>query len=417
MNPLDVARGQTVLLIATLDTKAAEAAYVRDLIVERGHAVIVLDPGVLGEPPFAADIDASTVAAAGGTPLTVLRANGDRGAALDIMARGAAALATELHAEGRVQGILGLGGSCGTAIASAAMRALPFGLPKVMVSTVASGQVGSYVGVKDLTMMYSVVDIAGLNRISRRILANAAGAVTGMLGAAVPASDDRPVVAMTMFGVTTQCVDRLRAAIEAAGFEVLVFHATGSGGRAMEELIRAGFIAGVADVTTTEWADELVGGMLAAGPERLDAAANAGVPQIVSVGALDMVNFGPRDSVPARFASRTLHVHNPNVTLMRTTPDECRRLGEIIAAKLNRATGPTTLFLPLKGVSALDREGQRFHDPEADAALFDALRRSVGPAVTLIELDLHINDPAFADAMAERLLTDLAGSMHAIHRA
>ena len=408
---------QTVLLIATLDTKADEMAYVRDLIVRRGHAVIVLDPGVLRDPPFAPDVPASAVAEAGGTPLAELRARNDRGAALDVMARGAAILATKLHAEGRVHGVLGLGGSCGTAIASAAMRALPFGLPKVMVSTVASGQVGSYVGVKDLTMMYSVVDIAGLNRISRQILANAAGAVSGMLGPAIAVSEDRPLVAATMFGVTTQCVDRLRGAIETAGFEVLVFHATGSGGRAMEELIKAGFIAGVADVTTTEWADELVGGTLSAGPERLDAAAKAGIPQIVSVGALDMVNFGPRDSVPERFAERKLYVHNPNVTLMRTTPEECRQLGEIIAGKLNRATGPTTLFLPLKGVSALDREGQRFHDPEADGELFDALRRNVGETVTLVELDLHINDPAFADAMAEQLLTHLAGSVHAVHRA
>ena len=408
---------QTVLLIATLDTKAEEMAYVRDLIARRGHAVMVLDPGVLRDPPFPPDVSAKEVAEAGGTSLAELRARNDRGAALDVMARGAAKLAARLHAEGRVQGVLGLGGSCGTAIASAAMRALPFGLPKVMVSTVASGQVGSYVGVKDLTMMYSVVDIAGLNRISRQVLANAAGAVSGMLGPAIPPGDDRPLVAATMFGVTTACVERLRSAVEKAGYEVLVFHATGSGGRAMEELIKAGFIAGVADVTTTEWADELVGGTLAAGPERLDAAAKAGIPQVVSVGALDMVNFGPRETVPDRFAERKLYVHNPNVTLMRTTPDECRQLGEIIARKLNAATGATTLFLPLKGVSALDAPGKQFHDPEADAALFDALRRNIGPAVTVVELDLHINDSGFADAMAERLLTNLAGSMHAIHPA
>ena len=408
---------QTVLLIATLDTKADEAAYVRDLIVRRGHAVIVMDPGVLREPPFRPDVPATEVAEAGGTPLAELRAKGDRGVALDVMARGAADIAARLHAEGRVHGVLGLGGSCGTAIGSAAMRALPFGLPKVMVSTVASGQVGSYVGVKDLTMMYSVVDIAGLNRISRQILANAAGAVSGMLGPAIAVSEDRQLVAATMFGVTTPCVDRLRGAIETAGYEVLVFHATGSGGRAMEELIKAGFIAGVADVTTTEWADELVGGTLAAGPERLDAAAKTGIPQVVSVGAMDMVNFGPRDSVPEKFNDRKLYVHNPNVTLMRTTPDECRQLGEIVARKLNQATAPTTLFLPLKGVSALDAPGKQFHDPDADAALFDAIRRTVGPAVTLVELDLHINDPAFADAMAEQLLTSLAGSTNAVHRA
>ncbi len=409
--------GQTVLLIATLDTKADELAYVRDLILARGHEVVVLDSGVLHDPPFEPDIPAAEVAEAGGTPLVQLRAQNDRGAALEVMSRGAAAIGARLRAEGRVDGVLGIGGSCGTAIGSAAMRALPFGLPKVMVSTVASGQVGSYVGVKDLTMMYSVVDIAGLNRISRRVLANGAGAVCGMLEQPVPETEDRPLVAATMFGVTTECVTRVRGKLEGAGFETLVFHATGSGGRAMEELIKAGFIAGVADVTTTEWADELVGGTLAAGPDRLDAAASAGLPQVVSLGALDMVNFGPRNTVPDKFADRLLYVHNPNVTLMRTTPEECARLGEIIAGKLNRSTAPTTLLIPLKGVSALDREGQIFHDPGADAALFDAIRKAVGPAVTLVELDMHINDPAFADAIADTLLTSLAGSTNAVHRA
>ena len=409
--------GQTVLLIATLDTKADELAYVRDLILARGHEVVVLDPGVLQDPPFEPDIPAAEVAKAGGTALGQLRSKNDRGAALEVMSRGAAAIAARLHAEGRVDGVLGIGGSCGTAIGSAAMRALPFGLPKVMVSTVASGQVGSYVGVKDLTMMYSVVDIAGLNRISRRVLANAVGAVCGMVEQPVPETEDRPLVAATMFGVTTECVTRVRGKLEGAGFETLVFHATGSGGRAMEELIKAGFIAGVADVTTTEWADELVGGTLAAGPDRLDAAANFGVPQVVSLGALDMVNFGPRNTVPDKFADRLLYVHTPNVTLMRTTPEECARLGEIIAGKLNRSTAPTTLLIPLKGVSALDREGQIFHDPAADAALFDAIRKTVGPAVTLVELDMHINDPAFADAIADTLLTSLAGSTNAVHRA
>jgi uncharacterized protein (UPF0261 family) len=283
---------------------------------------------------------------------------------------------------------------------------------------VASGQVGPYVGVKDVTMMYAVVDIAGLNRISRRILANAAGAMCGMLEQAVPPGDDRPVIAATMFGVTTPCVERVRKHLEAAGYEVLVFHATGSGGRAMEGLIDAGFIAGVADVTTTEWCDELVGGVLTAGPERLDAAARAGIPQVVSVGALDMVNFGPRETIPDKFRDRHFHVHNPSVTLMRTTAAENARLGEIIAGKLNRATGPVTMLLPLRGVSALDRAGQAFFDEKADAALFEALRRSLDQStVALHELDLHINDPDFADAIAERLLTQMQTRVHAVHSA
>jgi uncharacterized protein (UPF0261 family) len=303
--------------------------------------------------------------------------------------------------------VLGLGGSGGTAIATAAMRELPVGLPKVMVSTVASGDVQPYVGVKDIAMMYSVVDIAGLNRLSRRILANAAGMVCGAVeeaGTRGGEEADRPLVTATMFGVTTPCVNMVREKLEEAGYEVLVFHATGSGGRSMESLIEAGFVAGVADITTTEWCDELVGGVLSAGPTRLEAAAKAGLPQVVSCGALDMVNFWAADTVPARFKERTLYKHNANVTLMRTTPQECAELGRIIASKLNRATGPTALFIPLKGVSAIDQEGQPFHLPEADAALFEALRRNVRPPVELVELDMHINDPEFAAAMAERLV-------------
>ena len=400
----------TVLLIATLDTKGTELAYVRDLITRRGHRTLVMDAGVLGEPAWAPDISAREVADAGGRPLEALRAAGDRGAALEVMARGAAAIAVRLHAEGRVDAVAGIGGSCGTSIATAAMRALPVGLPKVMASTVASGQVAPYVGETDIAMLYTVVDVSGLNRISRRILANAAGAIAGMLEQPVPERTDRPLVAATMFGVTTPCLEHVRRRLEAAGFEVLVFHATGSGGRAMEGLIAAGFIRGVADVTTTEWADELVGGILSAGPTRLEAAGRAGIPQVVSVGALDMVNFGPRATVPAAFAGRRLHVHNPNVTLMRTTAAECARLGEIIAGKLNAATGPTTVLLPLKGVSALDRAGQPFHDSEADRALFDGLRRHLDSRIAVREIDAHINDPVFADAVADALLASLGRS-------
>jgi uncharacterized protein (UPF0261 family) len=397
----------TALLIATLDTKGTELAYVRDLIARRGHGTVVIDAGVLGEPPWPPDITAREVAEAGGSSIDALRAQGDRGVALEVMARGAAALAAGLYAAGRVDGVFGLGGSCGTSIATAAMRALPVGLPKLMASTVASGQVAPYVGETDITMMYTVVDVSGLNRISRRILANAAGAVAGMLEQPAPEAADRPLVAATMFGVTTPCVEHVRRRLEGSGYEVLVFHATGSGGRAMEGLIAAGFIRGVADVTTTEWADELVGGILSAGPHRLEAAGRMGIPQVVSVGALDMVNFGPRATVPAAFAGRHLHVHNPTVTLMRTTVEECARLGAILAGKLNQATGPTTVLLPRGGVSALDRPGQPFHDPEADQALFAALRQHLAPHVSVRELDAHINDPAFADAVADTLLAAL----------
>ena len=401
---------KTILLIGTLDTKGVEYAYIRDLIAGRGHATLMLDAGV-GEPPWTPDIGAERVATAGGGDLAALRAANDRAAALDVMCRGVRAVALELLAEGRVDGVIGLGGSGGTAIATSAMRALPVGLPKVMVSTMASGDVSAYVDVKDITMMYSVVDVAGLNRLSRRILANAAGAVCGMAEQAIPPAEDRPIVAATMFGVTTPCVTRVRERLESAGYEVLVFHAVGSGGRAMESLIADGFVAGVADVTTTEWCDELIGGVLSAGPDRLGAAARAGIPQVVSVGALDMCNFGGIDTVPERFRDRNLYKHNPQVTLMRTTPGECAELGRIIAAKLNEATGPVALFLPLRGVSMIDAEGMPFWSPEADAALFEAIRATVDRArVDLVELDIHVNDPAFADAMADRLLAMLAAS-------
>ena len=400
---------KTILIIGTLDTKGAEFAYVRDLIRARGHRTLVLDTGVNGPPAFRPDLSADQVAEAAGTSLAALRRAGDRGAALEAMGRGARVLALQCLAEGKVDGVISLGGSGGTSIAATAMQALPVGLPKLIVSTMASGNVAPYVDVKDITLMYSVVDVAGLNRLSRRILANAAGAVCGMAEQAVPPGAEKPLVTATMFGVTTPCVDRVRARLEAAGYEVLVFHATGSGGRAMESLINDGFITGVADITTTEWCDQLVGGVLAAGPERLEAATAKGLPQVVSLGALDMVNFGPMDTVPAPFRDRLLYKHNPTVTLMRTTPGECAELGRIIAGKLNRATGPTVLFVPLRGVSLIDVPGQPFHDPAADQALFDALRRHLDTrTVELVELDLDINDPAFAEAMASRLLAMLA---------
>jgi uncharacterized protein (UPF0261 family) len=394
----------TILLLGTLDTKGEEYAYVRALIEARGHRVLVVDMGILGEPAFEPDVGAAEVARAGGGELSALRSRRDRGAAVDVMLAGARALTRELYAQGRFQGMLGLGGGGGTAMITAAMRELPVGLPKVMVSTMASGNTSPYVDVKDITMMYSVVDVAGLNPLSRRILANAAGAVCGMVEQEVPAAEDRPLIAATMFGVTTPCVEAARRQLEAAGYDVLVFHATGSGGRAMEGLIEDGYFVGVLDVTTTEWCDEVVGGVLTAGPDRLGAAARTGVPQVVSVGALDMVNFAGIDTVPEEFRERNLYRHNPSVTLMRTTAAECEEIAGRIAEHLNGARGPVVLALPLRGVSMIDAEGQPFHDPAADRALFDALRRSIGPNVRLVEVDAHINDPVFADTLVEALL-------------
>lgn len=399
---------KTILLIGTLDTKGSEYAFVRDLIVARGHDVLMMDVGVASESQVPADIGAAEVAEAGGSSLTSLREAGDRGAALTVMGNGANVLAVKAHAEGKVDGVLSLGGSGGTSIATTAMQALPVGLPKVMVSTMAAGDVSPYVGVKDITMMYSVVDVAGLNRISQQVFSNAVGAVCGMVEQAVPEADNKPLIAASMFGVTTPCVTAVREQLETAGYEVLVFHATGSGGSAMEALITDGFISGVADLTTTEWCDELVGGVLSAGPTRLDAAAQNGVPQVVSLGALDMVNFGSLESVPEQFKDRNLYVHNPQVTLMRTTAAECAELGKIIAEKLNQSTAPTTLFVPLNGVSMIDAEGQPFYSPEADEALFQALRDNLDTnKVKLIELENNINDPEFSDAVTKHLLAML----------
>lgn len=399
---------KTVLLIGTLDTKGAEYEFVRDIIHARGVRTYVMDLGIVGEPSFTPDVAAEVVAKAGGSALAELRERADRGEAVKVMLAGARALTREAFTAGRFDGVLGLGGGGGTAMITAAMRELPVGVPKVMVSTMASGNTAPYVDVKDITMMYSVVDIAGLNPLSRRILANAAGAIVGMVNTELAPSTDRPLIAATMFGVTTPCVTAARERLESAGYEVLVFHATGSGGRAMEGLIDDGWFAGVLDVTTTEWADEVVGGVLTAGPDRLSAAGRKGVPQVVSVGALDMVNFGSPESVPEQFRARRLYLHNPSVTLMRTTPDECREIGSRIADQLNRASGPVVVVLPMRGLSMIDREGQPFHDPVADTALFAALRDGLRADIRVRELDAHINDPEFAHALADELLALLA---------
>jgi len=394
----------TVVIVGTLDTKGEEIGFARDVLRSQGVDVHLIDTGVMGEPEIDPDTTANEVAEAAGTTLEHLRDDAERGEAMEAMGEGAAAIAQQMHDDGELTGVLGLGGSGNTSIATTAMRALPVGVPKVMVSTMASGDTEPYVGAKDVMMLYSVADIEGLNQLSRKVIANAALAMVGMVENEPDVSvEDRPTIGVTMFGVTTPCVQTAREYLEDRGYETIVFHATGTGGRAMEDLVRQGVIDGVLDVTTTEWADELVGGVLNAGPERLDAAAETGTPQVVSTGALDMVNFGPRDSVPAAFEDRHFHIHNPQVTLMRTTPEENAELGEIIAEKLSAATGPTALYLPLSGVSMIDVEGEDFHDPEADAALFEALRENLSESVELVEMETDINDETFALAMAEQL--------------
>jgi uncharacterized protein (UPF0261 family) len=326
------------------------------------------------------------------------------------MSKAAPALLAELYAEAKIHGVISLGGGGGTAIGTAAMRALPIGFPKLMVSTLASGNTAQYMGEKDITMMPSIVDIAGLNRISRQILTRAAGAICGMVEAVPPPEEDKPIVVASMFGNTTQCVQRAKAVLEDAGYEVLVFHATGAGGKAMEALIESGLVSGVLDVTTTEWADELVGGFLGAGETRLEAAARTGVPAVVAPGCLDMVNFHAPESVPPQFAGRRFYHHNPQVTLMRTTAEECRELGQKIAEKVNASTGPVSVLLPLRGISVISAAGGAFHDPEADAALFGALRSALRKEIPVVEMDVEINAPEFAERCAQELLRLMKGT-------
>jgi uncharacterized protein (UPF0261 family) len=395
---------KSVVIVAALDTKGEEARFLRDLIAQQNAEPMVVDIGVLGSPTIPADIGRAEVARAGGEDLTELVRSEDKSRAMAAMTRGAAIIAAQLYGEGRLDGIVGLGGSAGTTIASSAMRALPVGVPKLIVSTIASGDTRPFVGTKDIAMMYSVVDVAGINRLSGRVLANAAAAIAGMVNAIVPELPERPLLAASMFGNTTACVDRARGTLEGAGYEVLVFHATGAGGQTMEGLIADGFIEGVLDVTTTEWADELCGGIFGAGPGRLDAAGAAGIPQVIAPGCLDMVNFGPPETVPDRYRERRFYHWNPSVTLMRTTPDENAKLGRILAEKANAATGPVAILLPLKGVSQLDSPGGEFWWPEANQALFDAIHRHIRPDIPVVELDQNVNDPAFADRASTTLL-------------
>jgi len=396
---------KTIAVLGTLDSKGEEHAFVADLIRKRGHNVLLIDVGTGAEPTIKPDIDRSEVAAADGIDLNALMARKDRGECVVTMSAAAPKLVAKLAAEGKIDGIISLGGGGGTALGSGAMRGLPVGFPKVMVSTLASGNIAHYVESKDITMIPSIVDVAGLNRISRTIFTRAAGAVCGMVETEiVEEAKARPLIAASMFGNTTECVDAARAILEGAGYEVLVFHATGTGGKTMETLIADGMISGVLDITTTEWADELVGGTLSAGPTRLDAAGVAGIPAIVTPGCLDMVNFGGRETVPEKFEGRNFYIHNPQVTLMRTSPEECAELGKILAEKVNAYTGLVTVLLPTKAISIISAEGQAFHDPAADEALFGAIRDNLGSHVELVEVDADVNAPEFAAACANSLL-------------
>lgn len=397
----------TIALLGALDTKGEDFAFLKTEIENRGYQTLMIDFSVIGEPAFSADIPREEVAAAGEVPLATLQANDDRGQAMEVMATGAAEIVRRLYAQEKIDGIISMGGGGGTTVASIAMRALPVGFPKLIVSTVASGETARFIGSSDIALMPAVIDVAGLNRISRKIYANAAGAICGMCDPRTreaAASDERPMIAISMFGNTTQAVNHAKKRLEAAGFEVIIFHATGTGGRTMEMLTSEGQFVAVLDMTTTEWADELVGGVLSAGSERLDAAALGNIPQVIVPGCIDMVNFWGRENVPPQFANRLFYEWNANVTLMRTTPEETAQLGEIFAQKLNRATAPVKILLPMRGVSEIDVQGKPFYWPETLTAFRDALKRNLGDHIQVVEYDTHINDPDFANAAADALL-------------
>lgn len=398
----------SIVIVGAFDTKGAEYHFLWDLIEGVGHTVTTINTGVLGSTSlFPVNIEADVVARAGGAELEDLRASADRGKAISVMAAGAAAVVRRLFDEGQVGGIIGMGGSGGTSVVTAAMRTLPVGIPKVCVSTVASGDTSPYVGLKDVTLIPSITDVAGLNRISRIILTKAAGAIIGMFGMDV-AGDSmcRPIIAASMFGNTTQCVDHCRKLLDAAGYEVLVFHATGTGGRTMESLIDEGLVDACLDITTTEWADTICGGVFDAGDDRLSAAGRRGIPHLIVPGCIDMANFGPIATVPQKYrnAGRKLYEWNPSVTLMRTNVEENRRMGEVFATKANAARGPVAVLIPLRGVSILDADGQQFCDREADAAMFTALKQNLKSDIPYIELNNNINDEAFSKKAVDMML-------------
>lgn len=396
---------KTIAIAGTFDSKGPEFMYLKELIESQGLKTLTIHAGVF-EPMFTPDVSNAEVAAAAGEDINAVAEKKDRAWATEVLTKGMEVLVPKLYEEGKFDGIISMGGSGGTALVTGAMRALPVGVPKVMVSTMAGGDVSRYVGTSDIVMMPSIVDVAGINTISSKIYANAAFAICGMVSMEnTKKVETKPLIAATMFGVTTPCIMQAQAYLESKGYEVVIFHAVGTGGQSMEALIKAGFFQGVLDITTTEWCDEVVGGILNAGPHRNEAAALTGTPQVVSVGAVDMVNFGEYDSVPDKFAGRNLYKHNPQVTLMRTTVEENIEIGKRLAEKLNMATAETIVLLPLRGVSMIDAEGQPFYGPEEDKALFDTIKAEVtNDKVTIIEMDAHVNDEAFSIAACDELL-------------
>jgi|TARA_B110000495_G_scaffold202342_1_gene222203 uncharacterized protein (UPF0261 family) len=393
----------TIAVLGTLDSKGHEHAFVADLIRKKGHDVLLIDLGTGGKPQVEPDVSRFEVAAAIDLDLQTLIDKQDRGECVVAMSKAAPVFLSKLASDGKIDGVISLGGGGGTALGTAAMRALSVGFPKLMVSTLASGNTAHYVGTKDITMMPSIVDVAGLNRISKTIFTRAAGAICGMVEATVSSDEEKPLIVASMFGNTTDCVNIAAKVLEDAGYEVLIFHATGTGGRTMESLIESGMVAGVLDLTTTEWADELLGATLSAGPDRMDAMTKARIPAVIAPGCLDMANYGERETLPAEYEDRTIYIHNPQVTLLRTNANECGELGRILAEKANANPAPTAILNPRKAISIISAEGQSFHDPEADQALFNAIHEHARCEV--IDFDEEINSVVFAQAAARKLLS------------
>ena len=405
---------KTVLLIATFDTKEEEALFLKKRIEAKGVSVLTMDAGILAPPHAAVDVDQKQVARRGGIPLEEAVASRDKGKCLLNMVRGAEIISKELYDQGRFHGVIGIGGAQGTEIGCAAMRALPTGVPRLAVSTVASGRAtfGPFVGTKDITMMHSVTDMQGLNFLTRRILENAAGAICGM----VQGLEEHPMrpegipVALSMLGTTTPGALRCKGALEKKGFEILTFHQNGTGGIAMEDMIRDGFFKGVLDLNLHEIGDRFLGGLHGSIREdRLEAAGAVGIPQVVSPGSINYVVLGPLDSLAQEWRSRKLIVHNANLTLVRLTPDELREVGKIVAEKLNRAKGPTRVFIPLKGFSYPDREGLPHWEPEGNQAFINSLKTHLNRSIPVVELNAHINDPEFIDPVTEAFLLMMKG--------
>lgn len=395
--------GKTIAVIGALDTKGNEFLFVKKEIEKRGHTALVINVGIVKDPGFEPEVPADEVAKASGSSLAVLREKSDRGLAIETMSRGIAKVMVDLHAADQIQAVISMGGSAGTEIGTAAMRALPLGVPKVMVSTLASGDTKPYVGTRDIVMVPSIVDVAGINRISARAYANAVGAVIGMVETPAPDIEEKPLLAASMFGNTTPVVNRCRSIMEENGYEVLIFHAVGAP-ETLESLVVDGYIAGLLDITTTEWADEITGGVLPGGPNRYDVVSQTGIPQVVVPGCIDMANFSARETVPKRYNDRRFNQWASNVTLMRTTPEENAKIGRILAEKANKSSGPVAFFLPLKGLSMLDAPDKEFWWPEANQALFDAIKGNLKSEIPIYELDCNINDDEFADAIANKML-------------